>query len=89
MAKTNTNTVYVFICLLTGGGIHSNTKVVDLGQPASTICTNKDGTRAAVAGRKSMQENNVFVYFKLLSLPPPTLSLSQYLSSWMLIKTIE
>lgn len=34
------------------GGVHSNTKVVDLEQPASTICTNKDGSRVAVAGRR-------------------------------------
>ena len=33
-------------------GIWSDSTVVDLGYPASTICTNRDATRIAVAGRK-------------------------------------
>ena len=42
-----------------GGGPLLNQKVtVNLSSPANTVCANKDGTKVAVAGRKSININN-------------------------------
>ena len=41
-----------------------NQKVtVNLGSPANTVCANKDGTKVAVAGRKSINENYYYYYY--------------------------
>ena len=42
-----------------------NQKVtVNLSSPANTVCANKDGTKVAVAGRKSININiNIIIFF--------------------------
>ena len=41
-----------------------NQKVtVNLSSPANTVCANKDGTKVAVAGRKSININIIIIFY--------------------------